>query len=73
MMNYDYGLLEAKIKEKYYTKDRFATALGIGRTALYSKLQGLSQFKQNEIFSMVQLLGIKKNEITIYFFTPKVR
>lgn len=72
-MSYDYGPLEAKIKEKFYTKERFASALGIGRTALYAKLQGESQFKQNEIYSMVQLLGIKKSEITIYFFTPKVR
>lgn len=72
-MSYDYSLLEAKIKEKFYTKERFAVALGIGRTALHCKLQGLSQFKQNEIFETVKLLGIKKGEIPIYFFTPKVR
>ena len=72
-MSYDYSLLEAKIREKFFTKERFANALGIGRTALYAKLQGTSQFKQDEIYLMVKLLGIKKNEVTIYFFTQKIR
>lgn len=72
-MSYDYSLLEAKIKEKFYTLGRFADALGVGRTALYHKFQGVSQFKQNEILLARKLLGIKKSEIPAYFFTLKVQ
>ena len=72
-MSYDYGLLEARIKEKFYSMGRFADALGVGRTALYQKFQGISQFKQNEILLARKLLGIKKSEIPAYFFTLKVQ
>lgn len=69
---FDYSLLEASIKEKFFTKERFADKLGIGRTSLFSKLTGKTQFKQSEILKAAELLGIRKEELSKYFFTLKV-
>lgn len=70
---FDYSLLEQSIKEKFFSKERFADKLGMGRTSLFSKLTGKTQFKQNEILKAAELLGIKKEEISKYFFTLKVQ
>ena len=72
-MVYDYSLLEEKIKEIFYSKERFADKMGIARTSLYSKLTGKTQFKQGEISKAVELLGLKNNELSRYFFTLKAK
>lgn len=69
---FDYSLLEQSIKEKFFSKERFADKLGIGRTSLFSKLTGKTQFKQSEILRAAELLDIDKTEISQYFFTLKV-
>lgn len=72
-MKFDYTKLERLIKEKFYTKERFADKMGIGRTALFSKLTGKTQFKQSEMIKAMELLGFKKEELSAYFFTLKVQ
>lgn len=69
---FDYSLLEQSIKEKYFSKERFADKLGIGRTSLFSKLTGKTQFKQSEILKEAELLDIKNEDLSKYFFTLKV-
>lgn len=71
-MVYDYSLLEEKIKEKFYSKERFAEKLGISRTSLYSKLTGRTQFKHTEITKAMKLLRLRESQISLYFFTIKV-
>lgn len=70
---FDYSLLEQSIKEKFFSKERFADKMGIGRTSLFSKLTGKTQFKQSEILKAAELLGIEKGEISKYFFALKVQ
>lgn len=72
-MEYDYTLLEQKIKAVCGSKENFAAELGIARTSLYSKLTGRLQFRQNEIKTAMQLLHIRERHIALYFFTLKVR
>ena len=72
-MGYDYSLLKTAIKAKFHGQDKFAKELGIARTSLYSKLMGLTQFKQDEIAKSAKLLEIKEDKIPSYFFTPKVQ
>lgn len=69
---YDYAALEARIKDKFHSKERFADRLGIGRTSLYHKLTGQSQFKQDEMIKAIKLLEVDEKELSVYFFTPFV-
>lgn len=71
-MSYDYSLLKTAIKDKFHGQDKFAKKLGIARTSLYSKLSGITQFKQDEIVKCAELLDIKEDKIPIYFFMQKV-
>lgn len=71
-MVYDYSLLEEKIKDKFYSKERFAEKLGMSRTSLYSKLTGRTQFKPTEITKAMKLLRLSESQISRYFFTIKV-
>ena len=72
-MAFDYSKLRGKIKEVYGTQDNFATKLGIGRVSLSQRLNNFLDFSQEEINKSCEILGIKKEEIPIYFFTPKVQ
>ena len=67
---FKYGRLLDRIKELYPNREKFAKALGISSTSLSKKLNGL-EFKQGEIFRMVELLNIPESEIADYFFCTK--
>ncbi|WP_455652068.1 DUF739 family protein [Phascolarctobacterium sp.] len=71
-MTYDYSLLEKKIKEVFFSKERFAEKMGISRASLYSKLIGKTQFKQSEMLKALKLLNLKESELSRYFFNLKV-
>ena len=71
-MSFDYSKLKGKIVEMYGTQDEFASALGVGRVTLSQRLNSKSDFNQLEICKSAELLHIKKSDIPIYFFTPKV-
>lgn len=72
-MSYDYRKLKGKIVEVFGTQTEFAKQLGIGRTTLNSKLNNLTEFTQKEIQKACELLGINKEEISVYFFTVEVQ
>ena len=71
-MVYDYSLLKKAIKAKFHSNDRFADAIGMGRTSLHSKLIGKTQFKQKEMSEALKALGLEEEDLTLYFFTLKV-
>ena len=71
-MSYDYRKLRGKIKEVCGTQDDFARKLGIGRVSLSQRLNNLSEFSQDEIYRTCDILGIEKEEISVYFFNCKV-
>ena len=71
-MSWNYNKLRGKIKEVCLTQDMFAEKLGIGRVSLSQRLNNQLEFSQDEIYKACDILGISPNEISTYFFTPKV-
>lgn len=70
---FDYSKLRGKIREKFYTQEEFALAMGFSATTLSDKLNNKIEWKQKEIDKAVELLDVSKDEIPIYFFTVKVQ
>ena len=71
-MGFDYSKLRGKIREVFKTQSAFAKAMGMSNTSLSAKLNNNVEFSQKEIDKASDLLKIKKEEIPVYFFTPKV-
>ena len=72
-MHYDYSKLIGKIVEKFNTRKNFATAMNMSITSASAKLNGKTQFRQDEIVRAVELLEIPAEEVKSYFFTLKVQ
>ena len=72
-MAFDYSKLRGKIREIFRTQSTFAKAMGMSTTSLSAKLNNKIEFSQKEIDKASDLLKIKKEEIPVYFFTPKVQ
>jgi DNA-binding XRE family transcriptional regulator len=70
---FDYSKLLGKIKENYGTQEHFASAIGIGRTALNQRLNNKVQFTPAQMRNIGKLLGISEKEYYSFFFTEKVR
>ncbi len=68
-MAYDYSKLKGKIIEVFSTQTVFAKKIGFSERTLSLKLNGKVDWKQSEIIKAINLLGINKDEIDIYFFT----
>lgn len=67
-MNYKYQSLKNKIKEKGYILEYIATQLGISPITLNSKIKGTCPFKLPEIYKLIDVLDLKKEEILNIFF-----
>lgn len=72
-MEFDYSKLRGKIKEIFGTQDCFASKLGMGRVSLSQRLNNTLEFSQCEIERACTLLEIAPEEISVYFFAPKVQ
>ena len=72
VLNYDYSKLRGKIKEIFNTQEKFADAMGISKTTISYKLNGMVEWTQEEIERAVDILNIPWGEIHAYFFTRKV-
>lgn len=68
-MAYNYSKLLGRIKEKFGTQERFATAMGMSSRSLSLKLHNERQFKQGEIVKACELLDIDLADSGLYFFT----
>ena len=71
-VKFDYSKLKGRIREIFDTQSAFADAMGISAITLSAKLNNKVQWKSSEIDKACELLKIAKEEIPIYFFTPKV-
>ncbi len=71
-MIFDYSKLNGKIIEKGFTQKGFAEALKMAPSTLSLKLNNKFTFSQDEISEALNILGIPKNDVGIYFFTLKV-
>ena len=71
-VTFDYSKLEGKIREVCKTQMRFAEMLGCSNNTMSSKINNGSDFTQNEIIKSAEILGLKKSDIPVYFFTEQV-
>lgn len=72
-MKFNYSKLKGKIVEVFGTQRNFATAIGLSERSVSLKLNNITEFSQDEIFKIVQALGIDWNQIHDYFFTQYVQ
>ena len=69
---FDHSKLIGKIKEICKTQAEFGKQMGWSHTTTTAKLSGANGMTQDEIHKAVDILKLKKSEIPLYFFTPKV-
>ena len=67
-----YAELRGKIVERFGSLGNFAKAVGITRAMLSLKLNGHSQFTQQQIGDWSKLLEIPVKDIGRFFFTTKL-
>lgn len=67
-LQYNYKKLRGRIVEKYGSQKKFADILGVSENSVSKKMQGKTGFSQEDIVKWSQLLNIKKDEYTLYFF-----
>lgn len=72
-MEFEYGKLRGRIREKFKTETSFATAMGMGRVSMSQKLNNESDFTQKQILKAARLLEIESREIPDYFYCLKVQ
>ena len=72
-MAYDYSRLKGRIIEKYGCNAKFATDMEWSERTLSLKLNNKVAWKQPEIVKAIELLSLNVNDITSYFFKPKVQ
>jgi hypothetical protein len=70
---FDFSKLRGLIKEKFGSDKNFAEAMHMSTSALSGRLSGTVPWRTEEIPPACELLGITGAEISVYFFTPKVR
>lgn len=70
---YDYRKLLGRIIEICGTRYNFAKEMGISERSISLKLNGIREFKQNEIEHACSILKIPKEEIPEYFFKQNVQ
>jgi transcriptional regulator with XRE-family HTH domain len=68
----DYSRLLGRLRERGLTQKELAAIVGISEGQMSQKIQGNYPFKQSEIGSVCDTLGIDHSDIGLYFFTPKV-
>lgn len=71
-MKFDYGKLRELMRDKNITQSDLARVTGLSERSISLKFTGKIYWKQNEIYSVANILGIPKESVCEYFFTPKV-
>mgnify|MGYP003289495932 CR=1 FL=1 len=71
-IEFDYSILEGRIKQYYDTQDKFANEIPMGRATLNLKLNNKSDFTSQNIKRISNLLNITDDEIGQIFFKAKV-
>lgn len=71
-IEFDYSILEGRIKQYFDTQDKFANEIPMGRATLNLKLNNKVDFTSKNIKRISELLNISPEEIGIIFFKEKV-
>lgn len=72
-MAFDYSKLFGLMRTKNFTQSEIARKIGNSESTLSLKFNNKAKFKQCEIATICDVLGIAENEIGSYFFTTKVQ
>ena len=67
-MTFNYSKLIGRMAEKGETRESISNKLGISSMALRNKLTGKTQFKQDEMAKLIEVLDIDPERIAFYFF-----
>lgn len=70
IIKYDYSKLRGKIVEVFGNQDNFAKAIGLSDRSVTFKLNNQRDFKQTDIETIIKVLGIGREDIILYFYTP---
>ncbi len=71
-IRFDHARLAMLIEGGIGERD-FARLTGIGERRLARLLVGKAEFRQSEIIRAAELLSLSDEEVSAYFFTPKVQ
>lgn len=69
---YDYSALNARIKKKYGTVEKFSKAMGLTKGAISMRMNNNSEWRQDDVFKAVHLLNIPERQVYSFFYTLKV-
>lgn len=72
MQQYDYSMLLGRMKERGFTQEKLAKALGISECSVNFSLNNKRNFRQDEILKMTEVLEIPGKKLEDYFFTHKL-
>ena len=67
-MKYNYSKLLGRIKECGFTQETLASAIGMNKSTLSSKLNGRYPFTAKDIDNICKVLDISNDKIGVYFF-----
>ncbi len=71
-MAFNYDKLKGRIVEKFGSQGAFAKHFGVSRNTFSLKMNNKVRFSTDDIATIAKMLDIDENEISLYFFTPKV-
>ena len=72
-MAFNYNKLRGKIVEIYGSQIEFAKAMKWSEKTLSLKLNGKVPWKQTDIMTAVQILGLSESDIQDYFFAVEIQ
>lgn len=67
-MDFSYNKLRGKIVEIFGSQKEFSKRIGLSEQSITAKLNGRSEFSQNDIINWSDALRIALDEIGTYFF-----
>lgn len=67
-MSFNYNKLRGKIIEVYGSQKKFSKAINLSEQSITAKLNGRSDFSQDDIIKWGNALDLCKEEIGVYFF-----
>lgn len=67
-VTFNYSKLIGRMAEKGETRESISNKIGISSMALRNKLTGKTQFKQDEMAKLIEVLDIDPERIAFYFF-----
>lgn len=64
-------LFRAKVIEKGFTLTQIAAKIGISEATLSRKVAGISDFTRKEIYAIVRILALERDDVDRIFFADE--